>query len=321
MHRSGERADAVVRLDLVNLVDSRVRVDEASVTFLSGDRVLDTRALQKAFFQDPAAPRATRIDKGRRAKWGKICLDSIPAEADRLRFDLGLSVSRGLRRTRSRQSVTSVLDPEPERMRLRLPFDGNWGVSQGHACSSNHRVNGFGGDFAWDFVAVGPGGRVVKDAYDESHPRNDDTFAFGKPVLAPVSGHVVKIVDDLPDNDGIKQYPRRSILDINARPDWNFGNHVVIDAGRGTFVLLGHLRRGSITLRPGQEVNAGEPIGQCGNSGNAIAPHVHVQVMDRPDPAHPEVRGLPAWFEDYVQRGARVALGDPPEGVIVGPAE
>jgi hypothetical protein len=60
-----------------------------------------------------------------------------------------------------------------------------------------------------------------------------------------------------------------------------------------------------------------------------MLPHVHVQVMDRADPADPAVSGIPAFFRDYVEilsRGSkpqreavvrRVAAGDPPEGSVV----
>ncbi len=328
LHLSAERADALVHLDIANRTDFRVQIVDASVSFLDGGRVLETIPLGKDFFKDPVTARSARIDAGRRAKWSKICFDAVPAEADSLRFDLELR----RRKIRSRQSAAGVLEPQGELARLRLPFAGFWGVSQGHTCDSNHRVNGFGGEFAWDFAAVGPDGRPENDAYEKSR-RNEDTYAFGRPVLAPASGVVVKIVDDLSDNDGIKRYPRRSILDINARPDWNLGNFVVIDAGRDAFVLLGHLRSGSVAVRPGQVVQLGDLIAQCGNSGNSIAPHIHVQVMDRPDPAHPEVRGLPAEFREYDQfstlgHGAsselearRITFGDPPQGVIVSPVD
>ena len=86
-------------------------------------------------------------------------------------------------------------------------------------------------------------------------------------------------------------------------------------------------------VEPGERVSAGQRIAQCGNSGNTIEPHVHIQVMDRPDPADPEVRGLPAAFAEYMEYSAvrrgevtdlhaeRVALGDPLEGRVVAAIE
>jgi hypothetical protein len=60
-----------------------------------------------------------------------------------------------------------------------------------------------------------------------------------------------------------------------------------------------------------------------------MLPHVHIQVMDRADPADSGVSGVPALFRDYVEIFAsggkpageaivrRVAAGDPPEGAVV----
>ncbi len=36
-------------------------------------------------------------------------------------------------------------------------------------------------------------------------------------------------------------------------------------------------------MRPGQWVEAGTPIGEAGNSGMSSAPHLHFQLMDRPN--------------------------------------
>ncbi|GAA3731671.1 murein DD-endopeptidase MepM/ murein hydrolase activator NlpD [Spinactinospora alkalitolerans] len=70
-----------------------------------------------------------------------------------------------------------------------------------------------------------------------------------------------------------------------------FGNHVVIDLGGGVHAVLAHLRRGTIRVRPGDRVTGGQPIGQCGNSGNSSEPHLHFQLMDGPDVA--VAKGLP----------------------------
>ncbi|MEU6123252.1 M23 family metallopeptidase [Streptomyces sp. NPDC047123] len=61
------------------------------------------------------------------------------------------------------------------------------------------------------------------------------------------------------------------------------GNHVVLDLGGGTYALYGHVQRGSLAVRAGDEVVAGQRLGGCGNSGNSTEPHVHFQLMDGPD--------------------------------------
>lgn len=57
---------------------------------------------------------------------------------------------------------------------------------------------------------------------------------------------------------------------------------------------LAHLQRGSVRVSLGQEVEAGDVIGACGNSGNSTEPHVHVQVTDSMDWARSN--GLPLAF-------------------------
>jgi murein DD-endopeptidase MepM/ murein hydrolase activator NlpD len=66
---------------------------------------------------------------------------------------------------------------------------------------------------------------------------------------------------------------------------------------RAGYVVLAHLRNGSILVREGEAVDAGQQLASCGNSGNSTQPHVHVQVMDSPDPF--SARGLPMSFRDY----------------------
>lgn len=60
------------------------------------------------------------------------------------------------------------------------------------------------------------------------------------------------------------------------------GNHVVLELDDGTYALLAHLRQHSVTVEPGQRVTAGQQLAECGNTGNTSEPHVHFQLMDRP---------------------------------------
>jgi murein DD-endopeptidase MepM/ murein hydrolase activator NlpD len=80
------------------------------------------------------------------------------------------------------------------------------------------------------------------------------------------------------------------------------GNHVVIELGKdGPYLVVAHLRCGTVSVRRGETVAAGQALGQCGNSGNSTQPHVHLQVMDDIDPF--AAAGVPILFENYrVQR-------------------
>lgn len=95
---------------------------------------------------------------------------------------------------------------------------------------------------------------------------------FGTPVLAPCEGSVAKVVDGFRD----MTVPE---MDRDNLP----GNYVAIDCN-GFFVILAHLRQGSMAVSEGERVSVGSLLGEMGNSGNSSEPHLHVHAQ----------RGLPA---------------------------
>lgn len=83
----------------------------------------------------------------------------------------------------------------------------------------------------------------------------------------------------------------------------------------GPFVLVAHLRNGSVRVRPGERVDAGQPLGLCGNSGNSTQPHVHLQVTDSLD--WTRARGLPLAFAAYRAGGVMVRGRVPDEAQVI----
>jgi Peptidase family M23 len=59
------------------------------------------------------------------------------------------------------------------------------------------------------------------------------------------------------------------------------GNHVVIDIGGARYILMGHLRAGSVQVRVGDRVRTGQPIARVGNTDDTSEPHVHIQAQTR----------------------------------------
>jgi hypothetical protein len=107
-----------------------------------------------------------------------------------------------------------------------------------------------------------------------SQPPTDLTVypAYGQPVLAPADGTVVRVTSDRPD---------QAIGTTDAvHPA---GNHVVIQLDSGRYLLLAHLRPGSIQVTPGAQVRRGDRIAEVGNSGNTSEPHLHIQLSSGPD--------------------------------------
>lgn len=69
------------------------------------------------------------------------------------------------------------------------------------------------------------------------------------------------------------------------------GNHVILDLGDGTYAAYAHVQRGSLRVKAGETVRAGQVLGRVGNSGNTTEPHLHFQLMDGPDLDN--ARGVP----------------------------
>lgn len=100
----------------------------------------------------------------------------------------------------------------------------------------------------------------------------DSYGCWGAPVRAPADGVVVRSVGELPDNE-IGETDFENLA----------GNHLVIEIGEAQFVLLAHLQSDSLGVQVGDQVTAGQAVARCGNSGNTSSPHLHFQVMNKPD--------------------------------------
>ena len=64
-----------------------------------------------------------------------------------------------------------------------------------------------------------------------------------------------------------------------------YGRLIIIDHGGGFQTYYAHLSR--ISVRAGQEVRRGEPIGAVGASGRTTAPHLHYEVRVGGSPMNP----------------------------------
>ncbi|MBR8740226.1 M23 family metallopeptidase [Nocardiopsis sp. MG754419] len=155
----------------------------------------------------------------------------------------------------------------------------------------------------------------------------EDFPAFDAPVYAPADGRVVRVHDRRRDHRSRNSWPwlLGSVLENTLRevrgPSGLLGNHVIIDVG-GAYVLLGHLRRGSILVAPGDRVEVGRPIARCGNSGACTEPQVRMQLMDVPRPLI--AAGLPFVWGSGWNRADPEAVGLPETWrpvMVMGPEE
>ena len=158
----------------------------------------------------------------------------------------------------------------PASVSLALPFMGLWTVSQGFSGEHTHR-----GPWrhALDFIITKSG-----KSFTNQGNRLGDFYCYGLPVLSPAYGQVWRIVNDIPDN-----IPGT----VNVAANW--GNCVVIRLYDGKFVLVAHLKPGSITTFPGAWLKPGDLIAYCGNSGRSPQPHIHLHLQAADEPGAPTI--------------------------------
>lgn len=94
----------------------------------------------------------------------------------------------------------------------------------------------------------------------------------GVAVLAAAAGAVRAVRDGEPDRPLVTEADRAQVLGREC------GNGVVLDHGGGWETQYCHLARGSLAVRPGQRVTAGDRLGQVGLSGDTQFPHLHLEV-------------------------------------------
>jgi murein DD-endopeptidase MepM/ murein hydrolase activator NlpD len=144
---------------------------------------------------------------------------------------------------------------------FRLPFRGEWFVSQGHDGQHTHKG-------LWrhglDFQGVAAGGQPFQGEGKELR----DFACYGLPVVAAGSGTVALVEDGIPDN---------RIGEINPQDNW--GNAIVISHGPALFSVYAHLHPKSLRVKVGDVVTPGMEIGRCGNSGRSPTPHLHFQIQ------------------------------------------
>jgi hypothetical protein len=158
--------------------------------------------------------------------------------------------------------IVPVLQQSP--LVLAPPFkDGVWLAGNGPSNTSAHRRSVMAIDgrvytsqrFAIDWVMVGKNGNTFHD----SRERNENFWAFGQLVLAVADGEVTDVVDGIPDNVPGK-LPLVTVQNIT-------GNHVTVRIAADAYVMLAHLKQGSIRVRLHQQIGRGAQLAEVGNSG------------------------------------------------------
>ncbi|MFD2207795.1 M23 family metallopeptidase [Kiloniella antarctica] len=95
----------------------------------------------------------------------------------------------------------------------------------------------------------------------------------GFPVISAAKGKIEIIKDGIADR-ALNQDEVRAARGLAPRPS----NSVVVNHGNGWRTHYGHLRKGSVIVKPGQEVARGSLLGLVGLSGSTSFPHLHFHL-------------------------------------------
>lgn len=179
---------------------------------------------------------------------------------------------------------------------LALPCQGLWTIWQGFDGGWTHQGIW---KYAMDLVITDQEGKTFKG----KGTKLEDYYCFKQPVLSPVQGRVIKVMNQCEDNI------IGAVDQVN-----NWGNMVLIHDVYGNYIEISHFVKGSITVVEGDYVWPGSSMGLCGNSGYSPQPHIHIQVQATADMGSATV---PFRFQHYVAAREFYAHGVPKQGDLV----
>ena len=106
----------------------------------------------------------------------------------------------------------------------------------------------------------------IRDYTDEEAKRLGIAKSSEDIIIAADAGTVVEVQSRL----AISKNPGNGILE--------FGNYVLIDHGGGLQTRYAHLAQNSVTVKVGDKVRKGQPIGTMGMTGKSNGVHLHFEV-------------------------------------------
>jgi len=180
---------------------------------------------------------------------------------------------------------------------IRAPLRGvNWLAANGPSNTSAHRramlpVNGqphIGQRYAIDWIQLGADGK----SFTGDEHKSSSYHAWDQEIQAVANGKIVEIKDGIPEN-----VPNSGQLAVPMTYETLAGNHVIQELGDGHFAAYAHLRPGTLKVKVGDTVHAGDVLGHLGNTGNSTEPHLHFQVCDAP--SFPASEGLPFAIDKF----------------------
>jgi hypothetical protein len=287
-------------LQVTNVLPQEVTI--TSVDVLAGDQTLLTLSGSRLAHWTRVIGTATPTTKLGPAQsavvWLDVTAEKGAAAPGHLRHAIGLSIPQPqppLFPAAMTETVGPIAVQTRKPVVIDPPLAGPYWLDGSGCCDMTaHRtaLNPINGQlwaaerFAIDFVQLDAAGRL----FTGDKARLDSYPYFGDDIYAVGDGPVVATVDGLPE-----QVPGTDPTGLQL--DQYAGNHIVQDLGDGNYALYAHIKTGSVKVKPGDRLTAGQVIASLGNTGNSDAPHLHFHVMSTADPLRSD--GLPFVFTSF----------------------
>lgn len=195
---------------------------------------------------------------------GFLAWAPLPANASvtNVRITASQAIEGG---TASQTRTLPVVNASP--ISIVSPVSGMWMWANGPGETFWHaHTGGPEARYAYDLgVHRFVNGQLQSYAGDPSV--NSSYFCWDQPIRAALTGTVVHVQDDLPDNNG------------NLGDNNHGNNEIIIQHPNNVFTRYAHMRQGTATVHVGQLVHAGTVIALVGNAGNSSEPHLHFHVF------------------------------------------
>lgn len=182
------------------------------------------------------------------------------------------------------QGLSSRQFPEPALVLASPLRQGTYFVAHGGSAEiTNHHAPSPAQRYALDIVKLNRWGTRASGLY----PRDLSRYKiFLDRIYSPCEGQVIWVENAQADHipgAGLPPPPQAGpAFGPQAQLAALAGNSLAIQTQTQTgpyLVVLAHLQQGSATVRVGERVHTGQPLGRVGNSGNSTEPHLHIHAV------------------------------------------
>ena len=172
----------------------------------------------------------------------------------------GVSAPIGEAHTIAQRLVSTAVGQKPNNPQFGQPID----CTLGKDCFVLLYFDREPGPTAVDFGC----GRQTYDGHDGTDFAIPDAKAMAKgvPVIASAAGKVLRTRDGVVDRRLQNETEKAKVTAIGC------GNAIAIDHGAGWESYYCHLRKDSVAVKPGAQVQKGTVLGMVGNSGSIFPP-------------------------------------------------